>query len=44
MSEIPINQEKDPLRESLEDPEKEVDDPEDRTSHSQVSLKEGKIH
>ena len=43
----------DPLRESLGDPEKDVDgledlekdvgNPEDRTSHSQVFLKEGKI-
>ena len=42
-SRIPILQEADPLRESLGDPEKDVGDPEDRTSHSQVSLKEGKI-
>ena len=40
---IPINQEEDPLRESLEDPEKDTVDPENRTSQSQVSLKEGKI-
>ena len=49
----PILQEADPLKESLgdpekdmdglEDPEKDVGDPEDRTNHSQVSLKEGKI-
>ena len=51
-SRIPILQEANPLRESLRDPEKDVDGledskkdvgPEDRTSHSQVSLKEGKI-
>jgi len=29
---------------SLEDPEKDVSNPEDRTNHSRVSLKEGKIH
>ena len=54
MSRISIIQEADPLREILEDPkkyvdtledlEKDVGNPEDRTSHSQVSLKEGKIH
>ena len=50
---ISTTQEADPLRESLgdlekdmdglEDPEKDVGDTEDRTSHSQVSLKKGKI-
>ena len=50
MSRIPILQEANPLRESLGDPKKDVDDledlendmsnPEDRTNHSQVSLKE----
>ena len=49
----PILQEAYPLRESLgdlekdmdglEDPEKDVGDLEDRTNHSQVSLKKGKI-
>ena len=50
MGRISIIQEADPLRESLENPEKDMDnledpkkdvsDPEDRTSHSHVSLKE----
>ena len=49
----PILQEAYPLRKSLgdlekdmdglEDPEKDVGDLEDRTNHSQVSLKKGKI-
>ena len=53
MNRIPILQEADTLRESLGDPEKDIDgledlendvgDPEDRTNHSYVSLKKGTI-